>query len=233
MSTPTTDLAPPTLLGGVARVNLLPPEIAEQARFRRTQAVLGATVLVAVVAVGGGWSLAAADTRGAGTRLADAQAQGARLQAQKAQYAQVPAVQRQVAAADAQLTLAMGREVLWSQVLNNLGLSIPQRVWLTQLQVTENVDLSTRTTGPSAAPQNPLQPPGAIGQVQFSGVGLAHDDVAAWLESLKSENGYAAAYFSSSTKAKIGTQDVVNFTSTAVLTEKNLSHRFDPAGSPR
>ena len=36
------------------------------------------------------------------------------------------------------LQQAMGQEVLWSYVLNDLSLRIPSNVWLTGVQATEN-----------------------------------------------------------------------------------------------
>ena len=67
---------------------------------------------------------------------------------------------------------------------------------------------------------------GASTKVQF-----AHDDVAAWLESLAKEKGYTNPYFSSSTKAAIGSRPVVNFTSTVTVTKDAYSGRYSkPAG---
>ena len=73
--------------------------------------------------------------------------------------------------------------------------------------------------------------PNKIGTVTFTGVALTHDDVATWLESLASENGFANPYFSNSTEAKIGDQKVVNFSSTVDLTPDAHSGRYTkPAG---
>ena len=43
----------------------------------------------------------------------------------------MPQVYAQVAAAQAQLTQAMGQEMRYSYVLNDLSLTIPSDVWLT------------------------------------------------------------------------------------------------------
>ena len=60
-----------------------------------------------------------------------------------------------------------------------------------------------------------------------AGTAYDHPDVAAFLVTLAKEKAATDAYFSTSVKAKIGTKDVVNFSSTAGLSAEALSHRFD------
>src|SRR5690242_19946726 len=113
-------------LGALPRVNLLPPEIAEGRRLRRIQlglggAVLGAVGVVALLYVGavGGVSSAQSD-------LDAATAKHSALQAQTAKYREVTAVYARAAAAQTLLTQAMGQEVRYSQLLNDLSLSVPE-----------------------------------------------------------------------------------------------------------
>ena len=207
-------------LDSLPRVNLLPPEIAETRRFRRIQMGLGAAVVGAIGITALLYVAASSSANKAQEDLDAATAQHASLQAETAKYNDVTAVYQRAAAAQAMLTQAMGEEVRYSQLLNDLSLSVPEKVWL------KNVSFAQTPPAPGAAGAVP-----AIGTVTFSGIGFSHDDVAVWLESLASEKGYANPYFSNSTEALLGTRKTVNFTSTVSLTAAAYSGRYTkPAG---
>jgi len=197
------------------RVNLLPPEIAETARFRRITyglggGLLGALGIVALLYVG-----AVAAVNDANTELETATATGASLRVETAKYADVEAVYARAAAAQAMLTSAMGEEVRYSQFMNDLSLTVPANVWV------KNV---TFAQAPVPAALGSTVP--GIGTVTFTGVGFKHDDVAVWLESLAKQKGYVNPYFTNSTKALLGNRDTVNFTSTVTMTADALSGRY-------
>jgi Tfp pilus assembly protein PilN len=210
-------------LSSLPRVNLLPPEIAEGRRMRRIQvglggAVLGAVGIVALLYVGATGSVSSAQSD-----LDAANARHSTLQAQTAKYRDVTAVYGQAAAAQAMLTQAMGQEVRYSQFLNDLSLTVPENIWLTNVTFAQTPPTAAAGAAAAATP--------GIGTVTFSGIGFSHDDVAVWLESLAGQKGYTNPYFSSSTEALLGTRKTVNFTSTATLTSDAYSGRYSkPAG---
>jgi Tfp pilus assembly protein PilN len=202
------------------KVNLLPPEIAEGARFRRIQLALGGGVLAAIGAVALLYVAASGSLNDANAELDTATATGVQLRSESARYADVTAVYAQAAAAEAMLTQAMGEEVRYSQFLNDLSLSIPENVWV------KSITFAQAGVAPVLGSTDP-----GIGTVTFSGVGFKHDDVAVWLESLAKQKGYANPYFSNSTEAFIGTRKTVDFSSTVTLTPDALSKRYTaPAG---
>ena len=195
------------------RVNLLPPEIAEQAAFRKVQMGLGAALLVAVGAVGMLYVSASHSVSSAQTRLDASTAQGVRLQSEAAKYRDVTSLYAAAAAAKAQLSTAMGDEVRFSQLLNDLSLSVPTNVWLKSLSY-----------GTTATPTG-------VGTFTVSAIAFSHDDVAVWLESLAKLKTYVNPYFSTSTEGLIGTRPIVNFSSTSTLTPFAHSGRYTtPAG---
>lgn len=210
----------------IARVNLMPPEIEESRRFRKVQAGLGGAMVAAVAAVAALYVLGQGGVSSAQQRLDAAKAQQQTLLHQQAALQNVSQVYADVASHQAMLSTAMGQEVQWSHYLNDLALRVPDNVWLTNVAITENVD------GTQTASTSPLIPSG-IGTVTFTGRGFTHDDVAAWLDSLAKEKGYASPYFSSSTEDQNTTgKKLVTFTSTVTLTNDALSGRFTkPAGS--
>jgi Tfp pilus assembly protein PilN len=212
------------------RVNLMPPEIGDAERFRRLQLAMGGAVLLAAVIVGGLYMHAKSGISAAKAQVATAQAQNTALQAKVNSLATVKATFAAVQSKQALLQQAMGQEIRWSYVLNDLSLRLPSNVWLTGVQASET------SVGPNAvvAPTSSL--PGSavsdIGSMSFSGVGLRHDDVAAWLDSLAKERGFTQPTFSSSTETAIGSRGVVGFASSAIIDSSALSNRYvQKAGS--
>ncbi len=216
-------------LAATPRVNLLPPEIAEARTVRKVRIGLGAAAVASLAVAGLLFLSASRDADQAQQELDASNARSAQLQAKTAEYAEVPKVIAQVEAAKAQVSQAMGQEVRWSYYLNDLSLTVPKRVWLTSMSVTQNVD---QVAGAPAVAADPLNPVG-LGSITFEGRAYRHNDLAAFLESLAKQDGYTAPYFSDSTVEPIGDRDdAVRFTSTVTLTDDALSGRWTPkAGS--
>lgn len=204
----------------VARVNLLPPEIAEQNRARRIQAGLGVAVAASVALVALLYLMQVAKVNDAEEDLAVARRQNARLAAERAELQSVADIYASVAAKEATLRAALAQDVAWSTYLNDLMLTIPDNVWLTSMTASQNVgSRAGRPSGTAAATTN------TIGTVAFNGIAFDHDDVATWLEVLGRQKGYANPYFSSSTETLIGTRTFYVFSSSVVLTTDALSGR--------
>jgi Tfp pilus assembly protein PilN len=208
-------------VGSVPRVNLMPPEIAESARMRQVQLVMGLGVLVAVVIVALLYMHEHSKVSAAKSQLTAAQDAEAGLNSKLASLASVRQTLADVQAKQALLTSAMGGEVRWSGVLSDLSLRIPHNVFLTSMTVAQ-----TTTSTPSTPANTPGTP---IGSITFAGTALRHDDVAAWLDSLAKERGFADPLFSSSTEAVGGT---VTFSSTASVTTSAESGRYATPAVP-
>jgi Tfp pilus assembly protein PilN len=200
------------------RVNLVPPEIAESARFRSAQLVMGGAVAAVVVAVFGLWYLAGGEVSSAQDQVDQAQSQNSQLQAEAATYANVPTVYEAVDALKAQRAQAMSQEIRYSFLLKDLSLSMPAGVWLTNVTVTEQVDPTT--TPPTGAWGTP-----ALGTVTFSGNTLTLPQVAGWLETLGRQRGYTDPYLTTATQTTTPVAGY-QFTSSVALTSKALSNRY-------
>lgn len=205
------------------RVNLLPPEIAEKAALRKAQLAMGGVGLAAVAVVGVLTMNASAKVSEAERTKADAVAAGAKLQTEVRALQNVKDVYAQVDSARATLASAMATEVLWSSYLHDLTLTIPENVWLTSF----NLTMTPTGQGAAAAPATGAQvlDPG-LGTINITGTAFEHKDVAAWLESLAKQKGYANAYFTQSTEAMIGSRTVVNFTSSVSVSPAALANRY-------
>jgi Tfp pilus assembly protein PilN len=213
------------------RVNLMPAEIAEAARFRRFQFAMGGAVLAAMTVVGALYVHQHSAVKGAQADLDVARAQQATLQSKLSTLSSVQDVYTQVASRQTMLAQAMGSEVRWSYYLTDLSLKVPDNVWLTNITATQSDQAAAPVAG-AAVPATPGAPTSGIGTITFAGTAFSHNDVASWLDMLGRERGFADAYFTNSTESAIGTKKVANFTSSVTVTDAAKSNRFNaPAGS--
>jgi Tfp pilus assembly protein PilN len=206
----------------VAKVNLLPPEIDEKRKERRVQAGLAGAVaatvgVVAVLYMGQVSALSSANDD-----LATERATGSRLTSQEKTLQNVRDIYASADAKKALLDRATGAKVLYSSFLTDLSLSIPDNVWLTNVTFDESLPVLGSGTKTAKAAKTPTV---GIGTVNFSGVAFDHDDVAAFLEALAKQSGYANAYFTSSTEELIGTRKVFTFQASVVLTDAALASK--------
>lgn len=225
------------------RVNLLPQAIANEARVRRAKLVLVGGAAIAAALIGGMYVMAQNDVAAAQDTLDTAQAQATSLQAEVATYSEVPKVYAQVAAAQAQLVTAMGGEVRWSYLLNDLALTIPKNVSLVTyhgeltppaaaapVAPAPTTDGTTDTTTTTTAP--PPAPAGPLGTVQYTGEATSYKSIASWLDSQAKQLTFSDTYLTAATRNEStdGTPTTIDWTSTANLTDKALSHRYDGTG---
>lgn len=208
------------------RVNLLPPEIAADRRFRVLQAGLGVAILVALLIIGGIYLLAAAAQGRAEDELAVSQAAQVKLDREVAQYAEVPAVFAQVAKAETQLKTAMGSEVRWSNYLSDLTSRVPADVALTRIEFMQKPSGNVTTVGG-------VDTGGAIiANIDYKGVALApgangsRANLATWLESLAKHKSYANPYFVLSEADPKKKTPIVEFSSSVDVNEQALSRRY-------
>lgn len=228
-----------------ARVNLLPPEIEQARALKRTQAGLAVGLAVLVAGIGGVYALQVRDKNAAAEELATTKARTVTLQREQAKYADVPLTIAAIDAAETARSTAMANDVEWFRTLNNFSLTLPKNVWFTGVNLALNAGGAAPTAGAPAAASGGSAAPGStatgpaagsatgtasgagIGVLTVNGSALSHPDVATWLDVVGRQPGMADAYFTSSTRAKVGSKYIVNFVSTATITDAALSHRYD------
>jgi Tfp pilus assembly protein PilN len=153
----------------VARVNLLPPEIQDARRLRRTQGMLAGGLVAVVALLGAGYAYEVHDRHGAERELADVQAQSMRLQNEQAKYADVPKTVAAIDAAELARETAMADDVEWARTLTDFSLSLPPRVRFTSLKLT--VGQAAGTTGPTGTTGATGTTGGATGSASGSASG--------------------------------------------------------------
>ncbi len=199
----------------MAKVNLLPIEIVENRRFRRTQILLGAIVAGVLLLAGVGVVLAQRGVDSANDSLLESQARVSTLQTEKTRYAEVPQVIAQVEAATTARTLAMGTDVLWYRYLNEIDGALPSGVQVDALA------LKSSSATPGAA-SDPLSDAG-IGGVTMEGSAQQYGQISNLLEALDDITGLASPALTNASRSELK----IAFGSTAVVDVDALSGRYN------
>jgi type IV pilus assembly protein PilM len=164
----------------------------------------------------------------------------ASLEAQIGNLADAQAKQQQLDALRQQIAALLRTDVSWSGMLQDLARTVPNDVWLTSFQgaVTQTVPpaattpttvagSTTTAAGATTTTVPAVSAPAALtGTVNFSAVGLDYPSVAAWIKMVSELPSLTNLWVPSATQAMIGSQTVVNFTSTASLTPSAQSNRL-------
>jgi Tfp pilus assembly protein PilN len=195
-----------TLVDGLPRVNLLPPEIHENREFKRL--VTGASVLVAlsIVGVGALYVHGKSAVQSAQDALAANQQKQATLQRELNKLQYVVTIAANTASAEAALTQARSTNVHWSAVMADLSATLPGRAWYTQVSMKESV--------PQAGFPAASAVPTTVGSITFRGFGSVHNDTATWLDSMSKPTYMSDPYLTASAEQMIGNTKVVQFNST-------------------
>lgn len=240
------ELVAPSLPSSAAafpRVNLMPEVIAAEARVRQAKGVLVGAAACSLLAVGGLYLLATNDVNAAQERVDVATAQSLVLQQELAKYADVPKVQAEVALAQQQAYMAMGGEVRFSFLLNNLALTIPRNTSLTSFNAVINglppeataVDQQGEVVAESETDVLSVLGNSGIGTIEYKGEARRYADVAAFLDSLAKQKTLLDPFPGTVQTAEAegeATAKGVTFDSKVTITAKALSNRYDPkAGS--
>jgi Tfp pilus assembly protein PilN len=171
----------------MTQVNLLPPEAMARQRTRRVVgAVIGAAVVVVALLVFV-YFLQSARLSAADKRLQRQNTVNARLQSQIAGLRQFSDLREQVDGKNNQLKGLLSGQVMWSGILQDVSMIIPDKMTLTSM----NASLSG--AGGSEAVN------GLIGTIQFSGIAADRPTVALWLTRLEEEKGWVNAWVSTLT----------------------------------
>jgi Tfp pilus assembly protein PilN len=214
------------------RVNLMPAVIAAEAKERHAKTIMVGAAAASVLAVGGLYLLATNEVNAAQERLDTAAAQGVVLQKELARYSDVPKVQNEVAIAQTQAYNAMGGEVRWSFLLNNLSLTIPRNTSLISLSGSVNgvapqpAAAGAATAADDTAVISALGRPG-IGQISYEGEAVRFTDFAAFLDVLAKQKTLLDP-FPGEVKRAENEGDGLAFSANVTVAEKALSHRYDP-----
>jgi Tfp pilus assembly protein PilN len=218
------------------RVNLIPAQVALEARTQTAKRVCIGAVAASAVVVAGLFVMANSQVSSAQDQLDAATARSAALAAEATKYADVPRVNSELTAATQQQVAAMGSEVRWSSVLYSLAISTPNGVSLQSFSATVNSGAPGAATPANSTGQSSnsiLGNPG-IGSMTITGTATDQPHVASFLDKLTTYNGvvdpFATSVSASSTTGASASDKTVSFNASATITSDALSHRYDGKG---
>lgn len=125
MSARTTKPLPGLVLGAEPRANLLPPEVHERVKARRTRGYLVLLVIVVFLATAGGFAFASIRALSAQSSLAAAQTRTLELIEEKATYSEVIATTSALALITDTQVDATSTEIIWGEIFDRIGLVLP------------------------------------------------------------------------------------------------------------
>jgi Tfp pilus assembly protein PilO len=211
--------------------DLTPPELLRSRRLhglRRTLllALLALLAVIALVFAGSIWR----SHQAAGV-LAEQQTQTSRLQADQQRYAQVTQVQDSTRAIRSQLAGLGGGDVDVPALLGAVRTALPRSAALGELGVTLSGagGAGAAAVAPQSGADGSLDTSGnpVIGNVTMSGTSSRLADLAAYVAALQRTRGFVDIV----PVTNQGTGSAFTFTVTASVTDRVLSHRFDPQAS--
>ncbi|MES2169264.1 MAG: hypothetical protein V4479_00870 [Actinomycetota bacterium] len=138
------------VLGGQPRVELLPPEVAQNEQARATRRRLIALFVVVLIIVIAGYGAAVFHGQQAQGDLAAAQARTAAIQGERQKYAAVTTTDALITDIDAARTLGASTEIIWSDLLDSIRASLPAGVSITSATM--------KGTAPWEVPLTPAGP---------------------------------------------------------------------------
>jgi Tfp pilus assembly protein PilN len=211
------------------RVNLLPAVVHEELKERRARLVM----LGAVRCRGGRGGTCSPEHAGRRRGQDDydaAVATGDMQRQQEAQYAEVPKVTKQYEQAQAQMAAAMGPEILWSGVLGSVARLMPDGMSVTGLSGTLTPAAGATATTGAGAPSGAAAAPSGAGTLTVTGGTASVPLVARWLDNLVGDPDFANGT-TNSVQRDPAAGGGFTYDSSATLTDKALSHRYDQKAS--
>lgn len=223
VDTQTTSVVPLTSDYPLVRVDLMPPEVLADRKFRKARGGMVLAVIGTVAVTGGVYWLAASDADRAAEALAAEQARTTELNAEAAQYAAVPAILAQVDRAETALDTAMATDIEWYRYVSQMGSVTPEGVWFTTMTLTA---AAPGAVGPVGG--DPLAPVDAVGDVVTTGKALTYADVATWMDNVESISGYEHVLFTNAAQVddETASEPYVDFTVSVKVLPDALSNRY-------
>ncbi len=213
--------------GDQRQISLMPKEFLA-AKRQRQQAGLGVVAVGAVAALlVGVTALRAVQVSQAHSHARSAQATVVSLEAQKNTFNDVAAVYSDLQTRQKLYVTAVGHDVDWVNLLNQITAAMPADVTITTFAAQRPAVAATAATTAAGA----QSPDGTITLVAVAKGG--HESVANWLRSLATIPGLQNAWVESSTEGAPGSPKAVTFASDAQVTPAAESNRAQTIGGTK
>jgi hypothetical protein len=204
------------VVGGIPRIDLLPPEVRARLRSRALRRGLGVLVVAVVVATAAGSALAVLNAATSAGALAAEQARTQTLLAQQVEFVEVTQLANAKAGIEQAQLVGSSTEILWPAYIDAINATLPAGSKIGTLTVTAS---SPITLVPQ--PALPLQVP-RVATVQLTVDAPDLATVSAWISRLPDLPGFADATLTSIERLETG----VKATVTINVTDAAFANRF-------
>lgn len=210
------------VVGGIPRIDLLPPEVHARLRSRTLRRGLGVLVVAVVVATGAGSALAVFSAAASAATLAAEQARTQELLAQQVEFVEVTQLANAKASIEEARLVGSSTEILWPAYVEAIRATLPPGSDLRTITVTASSPITL-----VAQPALPLQVP-RVATVQLTVTAPDLATVSAWISQLPGLPGFADATLTTIER----TDAIVTVNVTMNVTEAAFANRFvdDPEG---
>ncbi len=204
----------------MTQVNLLPTGVREKQRSRRATVAAVAGVAAVVMALALVYVLQAGRLSSANRQLTAQQSINRDFRTRISALQPFADLKASVATRQALVSQLVQGEVLWSGVLHDLSMVIPDQMWLTGMSGTLTAASPTGSGGGSGASSNGSFAPGSslVGSIQFQGYAFDHPTVSLWLVRLQEVHGWVNAWISNAARTDYNGHSVVQVVSSVDLT---------------
>lgn len=189
---------------GARRITLLPPGLAVAAAERRQVAIAAGAVGALAALLLLLWVLRGSQVDDERKQAEAAEARATQLRAQIAQLSDVEQLQQLIDERQDLVAATLANDVSWPQLLQEIATVIPTDVWLTTFN-------GSATTG----------------DLSFAGQGFDHTSAARWLLRVSDLPSVTGLWLPTSTQSELAGREIVNFTSTGLLTPAAQSDRLE------
>jgi hypothetical protein len=204
------------VVGGIPRIDLLPPEVRARLRSRSLRRGLGVLVVAVVVATGAGTALAVLNAGASAGALSAEQARTQELLAQQVEFVEVTQLANAKSGIEQARLVGASTEILWPAYVEAIQATLPAGSELGSLIVTASSPISL-----VAQPALPLQLP-RVATVQLIITAPDLATVSAWMTRLPELPGYADATLTSIERADPNVKASV----TLNVTDAAFANRF-------
>jgi type IV pilus assembly protein PilM len=192
---------------GIRRISLLPSEVVAVERRRRQSIAVGAGVAGLAVILLALWAAKGRQVTRERERAVEAERQITQLKAEEAALSDTTALGADLAARQSQVKAVLVDDVAWTRLFQEVATVIPNDVWLTAFTALK----------------------GAPGTVNFTAKGFDQTSTARWLLRVGELKSLSGLWVPNSARTGPEGGALVNFTSTASLTEQARSQRVETA----
>jgi hypothetical protein len=206
------------VVGGFARANLLPPEVAQGVAGKKLRRNLVFGVVLAAVVVLLGFAGASVIALQSQANLDLASARTGELIAEQSKYVEVRQVTGALDVATNARVIGSSTEINWKSYIDQIEATLPAGTTVTNFAA----DTATPMTRYSD-PTGPLQGE-RMGEITFTANSASLPDVKAWLEALEGLTGYVDAF-----PGSVALDETTNGYSVSIVMHINsdaLSNRF-------